>query len=289
MHAKVMETGQFYDWSVLMKFFKKLPTGFTENYMFEHYDGSVVYKKLLSTNDSDASIHIFTPTMAESRKAILKDLFGLKADASIQDIISAPLRLPVTPERKLSATKVASIRNKFPMIPSVYRGYYPGFEEQSAPVQTVEASTSSATSATVSAKSGKSKARPVGRPKKVAEANGNQSVLKFLLPARRTPSSTVSTPPPSSSTTDMTASTSGSDSTANGSNSMITAIASTSNTPITTFSNVENEATITLQDLSRPHNSNTLIDIEKRNEPPLAVLLSMTILNIHLMTILVVV
>ena len=87
----------------------------------------------------------------------------------------------MTERKTLSGTKVASIKQKLPMIPREYRAYYPGSD--TAP-QVAPTPVASASAEHVTGTSGRGN-KKLGRPKKtVPESDGNQSMLKFLLTER---------------------------------------------------------------------------------------------------------
>ena len=59
---------------------------------------------------------------------ILNELFALPADATNQEILSAPLKLPKLPGRELKPSKIESLAKKYSCIPKEFLVYYPGGE-----------------------------------------------------------------------------------------------------------------------------------------------------------------
>jgi len=51
---------------------------------------------------------------ANAKEAILKELFDLPPDASLEDIINAPLQLPKLQAKELKERKLESLSKKFP-------------------------------------------------------------------------------------------------------------------------------------------------------------------------------
>ena len=73
-------------------------------------------------------INEFTNSVQATKKAILKDLLGLPASASILDIVYAKLRLPKATPPKMADSKVKSIASKLSCIPQQCRTYYAGYD-----------------------------------------------------------------------------------------------------------------------------------------------------------------
>ena len=101
MNAEVVETGSFYDWTVLKNYFNAMPSGYVSNYMFEFSGGDVIYRKFYSTPEGDANIHSFTHITELTRNVLLHDLLGLGPGATLTDIVRAPLKLRIVEERIL--------------------------------------------------------------------------------------------------------------------------------------------------------------------------------------------
>lgn len=129
MTARVITSDDrvFVDWDTfLKKHLKKLPGGFTANYCFEFSEGQVIYKRLVDDPDYNVHHH-FIPqaNLATTRRAILYELLGLPAEASLEEIARANVRLPYAAEKPLTASKSKSLARKLPYIPEEYRWYYP--------------------------------------------------------------------------------------------------------------------------------------------------------------------
>ena len=86
-------------------------------------------KRLCSDEeDNETKMKELVRDPANAKEAILKELFGLPPDASIEDIINAPLLLPKLQAKELKETKLESLSNKFPVIPPEFISSYPGGE-----------------------------------------------------------------------------------------------------------------------------------------------------------------
>ena len=198
MNAEVItgDSGVFVKWDgFLKKHMQPLPPGFTSCYCFEFHDGEVIYKpnvgsmlgqsRRLQTNidatlilpitqDSDELIchHKYVTDPEATRKAILYELLRLPATATIQDIVSAKLHLPILKAKPLSKTKLDFIARKKPSIPEEYHSYYSGREpaqqadEDEPPENQMKRKTKKA----------------AGRPKKRREEQPEQSIFDFMLP-----------------------------------------------------------------------------------------------------------
>jgi hypothetical protein len=76
--------------SVLGKYLKKLPTGFTNNHCFEFFEGKCIMRELCSL-DRPGLEHQFTPHYQTGAKAMLRDLFGVD---SIENVSLSRMCLP---------------------------------------------------------------------------------------------------------------------------------------------------------------------------------------------------
>ena len=119
--VSVLDKENFNIWEeFLNKHFKDLPVGFTKFYCFEFYGGTVAMERLCSeVEDNETKVKELVRDPANAKEAILKELFGLPPDASLEDIINAPLLLPKLPAKELKETKLESLAKKFPAIPSI--------------------------------------------------------------------------------------------------------------------------------------------------------------------------
>jgi hypothetical protein len=115
----------FIGWdSFLGKYFKKLPSGFTQCYFFEFENGSVTYRHLCNTPDSEAFHFTLcnTSNLAIIKNAIAMELFGT-VDRSQWSMKT--LSLPKHPGVPLKNTKLASLAKKYFSIPPDKLDYYP--------------------------------------------------------------------------------------------------------------------------------------------------------------------
>eukprot|EP00732_Lithocolla_globosa_P001247 Lithocolla_globosa_v1_NODE_586_length_3676_cov_4.989506.p1 type:complete len:526 gc:universal NODE_586_length_3676_cov_4.989506:2205-628(-) len=130
VRAEFIETdhNRFRQWDeFLNKHFKALPTGFSSKYCFEYHHGAVTYKRTVLTPDDDAEIHVFCQNPVLTRKVVLDELLGLAEDASLEQIVSAPLKLPISDALTLTSTKLKSLAKKYSAIPREARHFYPDF------------------------------------------------------------------------------------------------------------------------------------------------------------------
>ena len=88
MNALVLKEGDFYEWETLLKkYFKPAPAGYTQNYCFEISGGSMLYKKTWDTDDTNLETHTYTAHVDSTRKALLHDLFNLPSNATLTEIL----------------------------------------------------------------------------------------------------------------------------------------------------------------------------------------------------------
>jgi hypothetical protein len=186
--SHVQEDRPFYvQWeSVLGKYFKKLPTGFTNNYCFEFFEGKCIMRELCSL-DSAGLEHVFTPTPKVVAKAIINDLFNVD---SVDQIALSRINLPQHQGNSIEAKKLKSLSLKYMSIPRQFQSFYPRVdpeEEQSAagqeePMEGVE---SEPAPEPVNETTVEFRSDPRGRKsnKKRCLQNLNQnSILKYCVP-----------------------------------------------------------------------------------------------------------
>ena len=79
---------------------------------------------------------ILVENVDDVRTAILGDLFGLPPDASLEEIVNAPLRLYKMKIKTISEKRWTSIKinKKYPAIPKEHLWYYPEGEDYIANV-----------------------------------------------------------------------------------------------------------------------------------------------------------
>ena len=132
----ILEKDHFYDWETFLdKYIKDMPPGFTFFYCFEIAEGKVTMKKLCVDTPVDEIVtKILVENVDDARTAILEDLFGLPPDASLQEIVNAPLRLSKMKIKTISEKRLTSIKKKYPVIPKEHLWYYPEGENYVANV-----------------------------------------------------------------------------------------------------------------------------------------------------------
>jgi hypothetical protein len=197
MSAKLVSEADniFFEWETfLKKHFKPMPSGFTDFYCFELFDGQIIYKRLASDDAASTRSHIFCENPQATKRAILNELLGVNGDATLAAILSSKPSLPKQKPKELSSSKVKSIRKKLPSIPLEYRTYYPAAAE----IDVIDIDESDDAPAAKKLKPTKR----IGRPRKPDIATpGSRSILQFMLPrssqipATGNQSSQVSTSP----------------------------------------------------------------------------------------------
>ena len=131
VNVEVLRDENFYVWEeFLNKHFKDMPTGFTKFYCFEFINGTCAMKKLCAENSEENQVIVkdLLKDPINGKKIILNELFALPADATRQEIFSAPLKLPKLPGRELKPSKIESLAKKYSCIPKEFLDYYPGGE-----------------------------------------------------------------------------------------------------------------------------------------------------------------
>lgn len=106
-----------------------MPAKYTFNYVYEFRNGVVNYKRTVATPEKEGFRHTLCSSPQATRKAVLRELFDLAPDATLRQIVNAPLNLPVLPSRPLKPSKLASLAKKYPTIPRKHRSYYPSVEQ----------------------------------------------------------------------------------------------------------------------------------------------------------------
>ena len=83
--------------------------------------------KRLCTEVSEEEIvsKVLVENVEATKTAILAELFGLPADASLADIITTPPKLPSFEVKQISEKRLASIKKKYEVIPKEDLWYYP--------------------------------------------------------------------------------------------------------------------------------------------------------------------
>lgn len=189
----ILQADHFYDWeSMLDKYIKDMPPGFTFYYCFEIVGGRVSMKKLCSeVSDEEVVTKVLVENVGLVRSAILKEMFGLDGDADLEEIIAAPLRLPKLEPNPISEKRLASIKKKYVTIPRQHLWYYPEGEECiAAATNSDEKSEEGGSLDTLKKKA--------GRPKSVPKPSKTPSILKFFKAFPSIPKPVVPTPSTSS-------------------------------------------------------------------------------------------
>ena len=148
--------------SILNKYFKDIPGGFTKFYFFEFTKGFLTYRRLATSPDSEAitiKLIEFTPGL---KKKLLIELFGKNDDT---DLKMLDLKLPTNPGKTLGETKIKSLAEKYFSIPAEFRELYPKYtkkvKEPKVPVNELDCAKRKLKNPRSSIK----KKRRVGRPK----------------------------------------------------------------------------------------------------------------------------
>ena len=168
------------EWAtVLNKYFKNLPSGYTANYFFEFSGGCVTYRKLGTTPSDEATTVRLDKPVAGLRKKLLLDLFGTSC---LEKLLMADLTLPVAPGRALTKAKLISLSKKYFSIPDVFLKHYPKVPNS---IKKQAVITDSKKKSKRQAEPGSAdsvlKKRRVGRPKKEVEiGTGFQSITRFF-------------------------------------------------------------------------------------------------------------
>ena len=91
----ILDAKHFYDWETLLnKFFKDMPVGFTKYYCFELSDGQVTMKRLSDdTPEAGIETKVIVENFEATRIAFLDELFCLPPDSSLTDIVNSKHRL----------------------------------------------------------------------------------------------------------------------------------------------------------------------------------------------------
>ena len=102
--------------------FYQLPGGYTKHYFFEFRQGTVTVRYLADTPDADAWSFEMCAKPESTKKAILKDLFGVD---DVKHCTFDKIRLERHAGNTLKPKKVQSLAKKYFTIPTEYIDYYP--------------------------------------------------------------------------------------------------------------------------------------------------------------------
>ena len=105
------------------------------------------------------------------KSAILNEVFGLNGDATLTEILSAPLKLPKLQSKPIPEKRLASIKKKYETIPREHLWYYPEGSDHNHD-DNVE----------VAAKGLEIRLpkKKIGRPKTLPKDNKTPSILTFF-------------------------------------------------------------------------------------------------------------
>ena len=139
-------------------------------------------KKLCTeTPENEVVSKILVENVEATRAAILKELFDLPSDTTLDTIVNTPVRLPKLEVKPISEKRLKSIKKKYKVIPKEHIPYYPGGDEYllHATNAAEEESDDDAPDSPVSLDKPKKK---VGRPKAKVPKNNicTPSILNFF-------------------------------------------------------------------------------------------------------------
>ena len=169
----------------LGKYLKKMPAGFTHNYVFEFHQGTVTMKHLF-TDTEGAVVKLCTHPSAVS-KAMWSELFGTTS----RDVTTRNVKLPRHPNIQLQSSKIRSISKKFDMIPEEHLSHYPqrnNLDEDEEDCSSDNESTVPKTPKPNGSKRKKkttmkapgAKRNKVGRPKTTLPITNQKSIMMFM-------------------------------------------------------------------------------------------------------------
>ena len=176
--------------SLINRFFRKLPDGYTSNYVFEFSKRIVTMRTLCTTPDKLVQKYDLLKMSGDyraTRLAIIKALFGVE---TLETVSIIQLTLPKNPDVVLKESKLLSLARKYFSIPVKYREYSPEVKKQLEEVSKEKYSSLAGVKRNRpgSAPSG-SKKRRVGRSKKkrrppLRSIATTPSILTFFSLAR---------------------------------------------------------------------------------------------------------
>jgi hypothetical protein len=161
------------------KYFFDMPPLFTTYYVFEFYEGKVRIQPLVTSEESEAFIHVLCENPKETLKAINKDLWGAE---SFDDLTLSSIKLPKTETRTLKNKKLKSLSKKYATIPNIFLDYYPEIDESALDSDDEEEEPSQQTNKQIKrTRRPIAGTRPPGRPKNTTPVDHSQpSILNFL-------------------------------------------------------------------------------------------------------------
>ena len=123
----LLNNEHFFYWEALLnKYINDMPAEFTSFNCFEIANGKVTMRKL-SEDDSNQEVvtKVLVENVAATKSAIIAELFGLPSDATLDEIILAPIKLPKLEENIIPEKRLSLIKKKYQTIPSEHIWYYP--------------------------------------------------------------------------------------------------------------------------------------------------------------------
>ena len=142
-------------------------------------------KKLCTeTPENEVVTKVLVENVEATRTAILKELFDLPSDTTVDVIINTPLRLPKMEVKSISEKRLKSIKKKYRVIPAEHIPYYPGGDDYLLNATEEDGLDSDDEGSSAPASFDKPKKR-VGRPKAPMKNINTPSILNFFkaLPA----------------------------------------------------------------------------------------------------------
>lgn len=184
----------FVNWdTILDKYFKNLPVGFTGFYFFEFDEGIISMKHLASSPESEqVCVPLIQPgTAGFVRSALLNELFGVSSILDLSAKSINTLRLPRHLGIPLTAKKILSISKKYFSIPACYVSYFPDAvgvvcSDEEPDCEEMQATQKRVKKKVIKAPQQAVGARQPGRPKKVVPPLANQkSIMGFFAAGSR--------------------------------------------------------------------------------------------------------
>ena len=150
--------------TILDKYFKDLPGGYTFFYFFEFTAGFLTYRRLATTPDSDA-ITVQMINLSEGTKdKLMIEVFGKKSTSKVK---MGDVTLPKNTGRLLSESKLKSLAEKYFSIPECFLKYYPKYDKKKKAPKACKKKPARAKRKKGNIKIEVNKKRRVGRPKNV--------------------------------------------------------------------------------------------------------------------------
>ena len=166
----------------MAKYFKKLPSGYTNSYFFEFNNGFCTFRRLASSPDSEAHTIQIYEYSEDLKSRVLEDFFG-SCETGLP--VMSDLTLEVNPGRSLGVNKLKSLSKKYFSIPKKYRSFYPKVIVKEAKELANSESKKQSIKRKKESEATQSRKvkRKVGRPKLLPPiGHGIQSITSFFRP-----------------------------------------------------------------------------------------------------------